>query len=268
MEITESLSRSIARTVNARKPAQAGGGLVTASPALPAGLGVEQRAERRLPPGAQRVDPEGAQQLPARMPRQVEQPVDLGDRHLQRAGGDLGDLVAGLDVALLEHAEVEAGAAVGDEQRRDARIVQADPDAVAGDAWLADLEQRGADPVAVADADLVVGQPLHREVLAELPEDEVASPEFLLPVAIGPELVHEDRSHLAAVPGAIALAVAVHVEPAHAARTGHRLLEDAGEHRPPSPRHVLRHADVDRQQRAHAHAGAQVTPAAAPPRLR
>ena len=138
------------------------------------------------------------------MPGEVEEPVDLGDRHLLRAGGDLDDLVSRLDLALLEHAEVEAGAAVGDEQRGDARVVHADPDAVAGDAGLGDLEDGGADPVAVADADLVVAQPLDGEVLAELPVDEVASSELALPVAVGVDLVDEDGALLAAVAREIA----------------------------------------------------------------
>ena len=175
IEITESLSRSIPATVSRRNPGQAGGGLVTARPALPAPAPPSSSAaERRLPAGAERGDPERSEQLLARVPGEVEKRVDLGDRHLLRAGGDLEDLVPRLDLALFEHAEVEARAAVGDEQRRDARIVHANPHAVTGDAGLRDLEEGGADPVAVADADLVVAQPFHREVLAELPVDEVA----------------------------------------------------------------------------------------------
>ena len=119
IEITESLSRSIPATLSRRKPGQAGGGLVTARPALPPpALSVEQGAERRLPAGAERGDPERTEYLLSRVPGEVEQPVDLGDRHLLRPGGDLEDLVTGLDLALFEHAEVEAGAAVGDQQRR------------------------------------------------------------------------------------------------------------------------------------------------------
>ena len=154
------------------------------------------------------------------MAGEVEERVDLGDRHLLRAGGELDDLVSRLHVALLEHAEVEAGAAVGDEQRGDARVVHADPDAVAGDARLGDLEDGGADPVAVADADLVVAQPLDGEVLAELSVDEVVPAELALPVAVRVDLVDEHGALLAAVPGEVALAVAVDVEPAHAARAG------------------------------------------------
>ena len=177
-----------------------------------AGLSVEQRAERRLPAGAEGRDPQRPEQLLARVPGEVEERVDLGDRHLLRAGGELDDLVSGLHLALLEHAEVEAGAAVGDEQGGNARVVHADPDAVAGDARLGDLEDGGADPVAVADADLVVAQSLDGEVLAELPVDEVVSSELAFPVPVGVDLVDEHGALLAAVPAEIALTVAVDVE--------------------------------------------------------
>ena len=46
------------------------------------------------------------------MPGEVEERVHLGDGHLFRAGGELADLVASLYLSFLEHAEVEAGAAV------------------------------------------------------------------------------------------------------------------------------------------------------------
>src|SRR4051794_25629886 len=185
------------------------------------------------------------------MPGEVEQRVDLGNRHLLVSGADLEDPAPRLHLALLEHAEVEAGAPVGDQQCRNARIVHAKPDAVAGDARLGDLEERAADPVAVADAYLVVAEPFHREVLAELPVDEVASSQLVLPVAIRLDLIDEDGALLAAVPGTITLAVAVHVELADAASAADGILVDAGEHALPLPRHVLGHADVDRQQGAH-----------------
>jgi hypothetical protein len=41
---------------------------------------------------------------------------------------------------------------------------------MSGDPGLGDLEQRRADRVAVADTDLLVGQAVDGEVLAELPE--------------------------------------------------------------------------------------------------
>ena len=252
MEIASSLSRSMAATVSAleagpgRRRARDGQAGIART-----GLSVEQGAERRLPAGAERGDPERSEQLLPRVPGEVEQRVDFGNRHLLVSGGDLEDLVARLHLALFEHAEVEAGAAVRDQQRRNARILHAQSDAITGDARLGDLEQRGADPVAVADADLGVAQPVDREVLAELPVDEVASSQLLLPVAVGVDLVDEDGSLLAAVPGEITLAVALHVEPADTARASDGVLEDAREDGLALPRHVLRHADVDRHQRAH-----------------
>ena len=244
-----------------RQPPEPGPGRRRARDRQPrvAGPAVEERAERRLPAGAERRDPQRPQQLLARVPGQVEQRVDLGDRHLLVSGGDLGDLVARLHVALFDHAEVEARAVVGDQQRRDRRIVHAQPDAVTGDARLADLEERAADPVAVADADLVVGQPLDREVLAELPVDEVVPAQLALPVAIGVALVDEHGPLLPAVAAEVALAVAVHVQPAHAPGAADRVLVDAREHGLAPPRHVLRHADVDRQQLAN-HLRAKPTP--------
>ena len=185
------------------------------------------------------------------MPGQVEERIDLRNRHLFRPGGELEDLVARLHLALLEDAEVEAGATVGDEQGGNPRVVHADPDAVAGDARLRDFEDGGADLVAVADADLVVAQSFDREVLAELSVDEVGSSELAFPVAVGVDLVDEHRALLAAVASQIALAVTVDVELADAARACNGVLEDAREDCLPLPRDVLRHADVDGQQGAH-----------------
>ena len=113
MEITESLSR-VDRGDG--QPAEAGPGGRRAgcrqAGVAAAGLSFEQSAERGLPAGAEGGDPERSEQLLARVPGEVEQRVDLGDRHLFRAGGELDDLVSRLHVALFEHAEVEAGAVV------------------------------------------------------------------------------------------------------------------------------------------------------------
>jgi hypothetical protein len=185
------------------------------------------------------------------VPREVEERVNLDHRHPFRAGGELDDLVSCLNVALLQDAEVETGAAVGDEQGWNARVVHSDPDPVTGHAGLGDLEDGGPDRIAVADADLVVAQPLDGEVLAELPEDQVASMELAFPVVIRVDLVDEHGALLAPVPGQVALTVAVDVELAHAARSGDRFLEHAGEDGLPTPGHVLRQADVDGHQDAH-----------------
>ena len=132
-----------------------------------------------------------ASQAVARVPRQIEQPVHLGDGHGLGTRRQLGDLVPGLDLPLLQDPQVEARTSVGHEQRRHLRLVHADAHPVAGHPGLGDLEHGVPDPVPVADADLVIRQSLHREVLAELPVREVVPTELLLPVAVGLDLVHE-----------------------------------------------------------------------------
>ena len=233
IEITASLSRVIAVTVSGRKPDQAGGGLVAASPALPLPGSSSSRARNEAcQPGLSGGDPQRSEQLLARVPGEVQQRVDLGDGHLFGAGGELDDLVSRLYVAFFEHAEVEARAVVRDEHRGDARVVHPDPDAVARDAGLRDLEDGVADPVAIADAHLVIGESVHGEVLAELAVDEVVSSELAFPVPVRVDLVNEHRALLPAVPGEIALTIALDVERSDAAGADHGILEDAGENRP------------------------------------
>jgi hypothetical protein len=107
---------------------------------------------------------------------QVEERVHLRDRHALGAFGDSDDLVAGAALALLAHAQVEAGPAMRHEQRGHPGLVHADADPVAGDARLRHLEERSADAMLVANTHLVVGQAIDREVLAELPKSEAAPP--------------------------------------------------------------------------------------------
>src|SRR5205814_3602707 len=127
-------------------------------------------------------------------------------------GGHPDDLVPGGDLALIQYPQVEPGPVVGHEQRRDPWVGQPDADPVAGDPRLADLELGGADAVPVADADLVVGQALDGEVLAELAVPEVVPVQVPLPVPVRVELVHQDGALFAAVAGEVALAVAVQIE--------------------------------------------------------
>ena len=108
-------------------------------------------------PSLERRDPQRPLQSAARSAGQVEQPVDIGDRQSLRSAQHSLDRVAGLHAALLQHPEVEARAVVGDEQRRHPRLLHPQPEAEAGHPRLGDLEDRLADPVAIADADLVVG---------------------------------------------------------------------------------------------------------------
>ena len=110
---------------------------------------------------------------------------------------------------------------------------------------MADLEQGRADAVAVADADLVVTEPIDREVLTELAEDEVIAVQLLAPVTVRIELIDIHGPLLTPVPGAIALSVAVDVQPSDQPRILDRLLPDPGEDGPSLPADFAWHAHVD-----------------------
>src|SRR5258708_20370967 len=107
------------------------------------------------------------------------------------------------------------------------RLVHSDADPVAGHARLRHFEQRAADPITVADADLVVRQSLHREVLAELSKHEVLSPELPFPITVGIDLIDENSPVLAAVTLQISLSVAVDVQPLDLTPTPNPVLPNA-----------------------------------------
>ncbi len=214
-----------------------------------AALLLEQRAHRGLPARTERGDPQRSlKQLGVGARVHVQQRVDRRDRHPTKACGHLDDLVAGLDGTLVTNSEVEAGTAVAGEQRGHARLVHADSEPVARHPRLRDLEQGGADAVLVADAHLVVTEPVHREVLTELAEDEIVALQLIAPVAVRVELIDVHGTMLTSVPGAIALAVPVDIQPSDPARTRYCLFPDPREDGPPPPADLARHPDVDRHQ--------------------
>jgi hypothetical protein len=96
--------------------------------------------------------------------------------HGLRATGHPDDLVSRLDRALAQHPEVKAGPVMRDQQRRDPGVVHPDANPEAGHPRLRHLQERLPDPVPIADADLVVGQPAYSEVLTELAELKVVPP--------------------------------------------------------------------------------------------
>src|SRR5262249_32706539 len=158
-------------------------------------------------------------QLSAGMTGQIEESIGLGDAHALRTVADLHDLIPGRDAAGFQHTEVEPGPVMLHQQGGHTRLVHSDSNPVAGHARLRHFEQRAANPITVADADLVVRQSLHREVLAELSKHEVVSPELPFPIAIGIDLVDENGPVLATVTLQISLAVAVDVQPPDLAAT-------------------------------------------------
>ena len=183
------------------------------------GVGLlEQGGERCLPAGAEGVDLEGAGQVVTGVIVQIEEAVDLGDGEPFGSGRHLDDGVAGLELSFVQHPHVEARPTVRRRAAPAARLPHADAEPVARHAWLRHLEEGVADAVPVADAHLVVGQAVDREVLAEVAGGEIGTAELFTPVPVRVQLVHEDGAMLAAVALEVALAVTVDVQPAHHAR--------------------------------------------------
>jgi hypothetical protein len=247
-----SLSRLMALTASGRKPGQGRRRAClgeTRVPGRPARM-VQYLAERGLPALAERRDAQRATHLPAWMAGQIQQAVDLGDGHVLRPGGQLDDVLPGLHLALGQDAEVKAGPVTRNQEGRNAGIIQPDAHPEAGDPGLGYLENSPADLVPVADAHLIVGQAVHREVLSELPVAEVGAIQLVLPVPVRADLVDEHGPLFAAMPGQVPLPVPIDVEPPHHLRAGHRRLPHGGVHRPALPGHIARHPDVNRQQTA------------------
>jgi hypothetical protein len=109
---------------------------------------------------------------------------------------------------------------------------------------LGHLEKRGPDLITVADAYGIVGQPFDCKVLAKLSVDEISPFQLLLPIAIGFNLINEDGSMLASMPGQVALTVSQEIQAADVTVTMHRLLPDPGVYGVSPPRDVARKPNV------------------------
>jgi hypothetical protein len=99
-----------------------------------------------------------------------------------------------------------------DQQSRHPGLIHTYAHAVAGHTRLRHFKQRPTDPIAVANADLAIGQPLHGEIFSELPKGEIAPIQFTLPVVIRIHLVDKHGAVLSTVTGQITLCVAIDVE--------------------------------------------------------
>ena len=212
---------------------------------------LEQCFKRAPPAGAQGRDPQRPLEPLSVAPGQIEQRVDIGDGHALWTGQNLDNLVAGFDLGLLKDAKIKPGPVMRHNERRHSRLVHPDAEPVAGDARLRHLEQRAADPVSVADADLRVGQAIDSEILAELAVSEVVSAELSLPIAVRVDLIDEDRTMLATMAREIALTIPVEVEPPRHARAFDRGFPDSGMDGFALPRNITREADIHRKQARH-----------------
>ena len=207
-------------------------------------LTLEQSFKRATPSGRKRFDPQRTLQTIARVIGQIEERVDLIDGHALSRLSHLFDFVARSHLTFAENAEIEARPAARCEQRRHPGLVHPNADAKACHAGLSDLEKCGPDFITVADAYHIVGQPFHSEVLAKLSVNEISPLQLLLPIAIGFNLINEDRPMLTSVPGQVALTVSLEIQPTDATATSHRILPDAGVYSAAFPCDVARKPNV------------------------
>src|SRR5262249_10109944 len=208
----------------------------------------EHSLEGKFPAGTQGRDTQSALYFVFGGLWKIEQCIDSRDRQAFRSVAYLDDLIAGSYLALFEHTKVEPGAVMLDEQSRHTRLIHAYAHAVAGHTRLRHFEQRPSDPIAIAYADLAVGQTFDGEVFSELPEGEIAPLEFTLPVAIRIHLVDKHRAVLSTVTAQITLCVAIDVGPANQATSLHRLLPYRRVYSLTAPCDLAGMTDVDRQQ--------------------
>jgi hypothetical protein len=106
-------------------------------------------------------------------------------------------------------------------------------------------EQSAADPVAIANAHLLVGQAVDGKVFSELSIGEIVSTELALPIVIGVDLIDEDGSVLAAVPRQVPLSVAVDIESPYQAPALNRCFPNGGVDGLLSPREVTGQTHVE-----------------------
>src|SRR5262245_6371252 len=174
----------------------------------------------------------------------IEERVYLCDSHSLLCLSHLHDFIAGANLAFPQDAEAKPRPSAGCQQCRHPGLVYPNADAIAGNARLSDLEQRAADLITVADAHGVVGQSFDREVLTELSVDEVGPLQPLLPIAIRFDLVDEDGALLTSMPGQVALAVSLQIQPANPAAARRRILPDPSVHSTTFPLDIAWQSDV------------------------
>jgi hypothetical protein len=98
------------------------------------------------------------------------------------------------------------------------------------------FKEHCADSIAVADTHFIVGQSLNRKIFAELPEREILTAQLTFPVLVGIDLIDQNCSVLAAMPGEIALGVTVDIQPPDQASALNRVFPHARVHGLTAPR--------------------------------
>jgi hypothetical protein len=132
-----------------------------------------------------------------------------------------------------------------DQQSRYPGLIHSYANTIASDTRLRDFENSAADAIAIADANLAVGEAFYRKVLRELPECEIGSLQFALPVVIGIDLVNKHSPVFSTVTGKITLCVTIDVEPPNQPPSLHWLLPHGRVDSLAPPRDLARKTDVD-----------------------
>jgi hypothetical protein len=169
------------------------------------------------------------------MAGQIQQPVDFGNGHCLGTFTDFDNLLARLNLALFQDAKIEAWPAVRNQQSCHSRFAHPYADTIAGDARLRDFEERAANAVVVANANLRIRQTFNCEVLSKLSKGEVGAVELVLPIPIGIHLVNKYGPVLAPMACQISLAVAFEIQPTHHALALNRGFPNAGPDRLSAP---------------------------------
>ena len=154
--------------------------------------------------------------------------ADLTDGEPDWIEANTLDGVAGPDLALLQHAEIESGPPTFENATVEILDPDLDGELVAGHPGLGYLEERRADSEDIADVDIPLQHPLDGEVLTEMAELEPRLTELVFPVGMVLDRVDQHGPERAAVADEVGLPVAVDVESVDPYAPDDGLLEDAG----------------------------------------
>jgi hypothetical protein len=138
-----------------------------------------------------------------------------------------------------------------DEQRRHLRIIHPYANPITCNPGLRDLEERAAYAIAISNADLVVCQTIHCQILAKAAVFQIIPLEKIFPISIGVKLIYHDCPVHSSVSREIPLTIPIDIELTHAYPAGDRGLPDGGADDSAFPLHVSWQAYVDGDQRTH-----------------
>jgi hypothetical protein len=116
---------------------------------------------------------------------------------------------------------------------------------------LRDLKYRTADSVPVSDADLIVRQTIDSEILSELSELKIITPEFALPISIRLDLIDHHGTLFATMTLKICLAIAIKIQSPSKNTMRYGTLQDRGTNKLALPFNFAWKTDIDGQEFRH-----------------